>query len=159
MFFWQKSGIKSNELINSRLFDQKTFYHRFIKDLSNCQKEAIIESPFITSSRMSQLMPVFKNLLDRKVNIIIITRDPIDHDEYIRDQATNEILYCNEIGVKIVLLSGNHHRKLAMLDRKILWEGSLNILSQNSSQEIMRRIEGQQIVTEMIKFLKLYKLF
>lgn len=159
MFFWQKSDIKSNELINSRLFDQKTFYNRFIKDLSNCQEEAIIESPFITSSRMSQLMPVFKSLLDRKVNIIIITRDPIDHDEYIRDQSTNEILYCNEIGVKIVLLRGNHHRKLAILDRKILWEGSLNILSQNSSQEIMRRIEGPQTVTEMFKFLKLYKLF
>ena len=159
MFFWQKRGIKSEELSNSHLFDQKTFYNSFIKDLTHCCHEVVIESPFITSSRMSQLTPIFKELLNRKVNIVIITRDPIDHDEYIRDQATNEILYCNEIGVKIVLLRGNHHRKLAILDRKILWEGSLNILSQNSSQEIMRRIEGTQTVTEMFNFLKLYKLF
>ncbi len=159
MFFWQKKDVKLKELSNSHLFDQKTFYHRFIRDLTHCRDEVVIESPFITSSRMSQLMPVFKELLDRRVNIVIITRDPIDHDEYIRDQATNEILYCNEIGVKIVMLRGNHHRKLAILDRKVLWEGSLNILSQNSSQEIMRRIEGPQTVTEMFNFLKLYKLF
>ena len=31
---------------------------------------------------------------------------------------------------------GNHHRKLAILDRKVLWEGSLNILSQTRSREI-----------------------
>jgi len=41
--------------------------------------------------------------------------------------------------------------------RKILWEGSLNILSQNQSREIMRRIENEQITLETFNFLKLEK--
>ena len=50
---------------------------------------------------------------------------------------------------------GNHHRKLAIIDRQILWEGSLNILSQIKSREIMRRIEGDNYAQDMFNFLKL----
>jgi len=49
------------------------------------------------------------------------------------------------------------HTSLCEDDRKILWEGSLNILSQNHSREIMRRIDGQEFALEMLNFLKLKK--
>jgi len=144
----------------SRLFDEKTFYPQFQKDLVKCQSELIIESPFITSSRMNLLYPTFIKLLAQNVRIHIITRDPIDHDdEFMRNQSTNEILSCNEMGINIVLLRGNHHRKIAILDRNILWEGSLNILSYSNSREIMRRIENKETATQMFDFLKLQKLF
>jgi phosphatidylserine/phosphatidylglycerophosphate/cardiolipin synthase-like enzyme len=108
---------------------------------------------------MNLLYPTFKKLLARNVHVNIITRDPIDHDdEFMRNQSTNEILCCNEMGINVVLLSGNHHRKIAILDKNILWEGSLNILSQNNSREIMRRIENKETATQMFDFLKLQKL-
>ena len=144
---------------DSKLFDQTDFYRQFIRDLNSCKNEVIIESPFITSSRMNLLYPTFKKLLARNVHINIITRDPIDHDdEFTRNQSTNEILCCNEMGINVVLLSGNHHRKIAILDRTVLWEGSLNILSQSNSREIMRRIENKETATQMFDFLKLQKL-
>ena len=149
MFFWKK------KIFKSQLFTQREFYNRFIQDLNECQRDIVIESPYITSFRMDLFMPIFKKLLDKGVKIHIITRDPTDHDEYFRDQATNEILECNEIGINIVMLKGNHHRKLAIIDQEILWEGSLNILSYNRSQEIMRRIEGEDLAKQMINFLKL----
>jgi len=152
MFFQRKSEFKSN------LFSQQDFYRQFIQDLSNCKNEVIIESPYITSSRTETLYPIFKRILDRRIKIHIITRDPIDHDETIRHQATNEILFCKELGINIVLLRGSHHRKLAIVDRSILWEGSLNILSYSNSQEIMRRIEGKEWAVQMFEFLKLRKL-
>ena len=89
----------------------------------------------------------------------MVTRPPSEYeDEFMRDQATNEILQCQEVGIRIVLQKGHHHRKLAIIDRKILWEGSLNILSLSNSQEIMRRIEDRETTAKMIKFLKLQKL-
>ena len=97
MFFWQKKMFRSN------LFTQDDFYKSFTRDLKNCQREAIIESPYLTASRMKLLYPVFNDLLSRNVRIHIVTRDPIDHeDEYMRDQATNEILYCVDKVVPIV---------------------------------------------------------
>jgi len=51
----------------------------------------------------------------------------------------NAIGDMQKLGV-IVLYTVGHHRKLAVLDRKIVYEGSLNILSFNDSCEIMRKI-------------------
>lgn len=45
--------------------------------------------------------------------------------------------------------------EMAILDRQVLWEGSLNILSQSNSREIMRRIQGEDHAQEMFEFLKL----
>lgn len=105
---------------------------------------------------MVTFLPVFQSLLHKGVKIHIVTRDPSDHEnEYFRYQATNEILKCSEMGINIILLKGYHHRKLAIIDRKLLWEGSLNILSQTNSKEIMRRIESRDESIEMFNFLRL----
>jgi len=152
---WLKWFRPAPEMLTSLLYDESTFYQAFMRDLKKCKKEVIIESPFITSSRMETFYPIFKGILDRGIKIHIITRDPSDHDEIIRYQATNEILFATEMGVNVLLLKGNHHRKLAIIDRKISWEGSLNILSQSNSKEIMRRIESKSMVEELIKFVRI----
>lgn len=140
----------------SSLFNEKTFYMQFLKDLETAQNEVIIECPYLTASRMDMFYPVFQRLLSKKIKIRIVTRDPSDHDdEYMRDQAVNEILKSKEMGVSITLLKGNLHRKLAIIDKKILWEGSMNILSQNNSKEIMRRHESPEEVVKMLNFLNL----
>ncbi len=73
-----------------------------------------------------------------------------------RYEALQAMPILQDIGV-LVLHTGGHHRKLAILDRQILFEGSLNILSQNDSCEIMRRIESQVLAQQMIVFTKLHK--
>lgn len=143
------------DLVTSRLFDENTFYKAFIKDLKRCKEEVIIESPYITCKRMSVLESVFKKLVKRGVKVYVITRNPKEHDENLERQAELEISIFEEIGVQVLLYAGNHHRKLAILDRKILWEGSLNILSQTYSREIMRRIVSKVLAQQMFKFLNL----
>lgn len=69
-------------------------------------------------------------------------------------QSEQEIQRFEQLGVQVFLCLGNHHRKLAIIDRNILWEGSLNILSQIKSREIMRRLYEPKIAEETIKFLK-----
>ena len=140
---------------NSSLHDEHTFYSSFIRDLENCQREVIIESPYITTKRMKILWPTFHRLLKRGVKIYILTRDPRKHEEGMEYQSEDEINYCEQIGIQVLLCVGNHHRKLAILDRNVLWEDSLNILSQTHSREIMRRIEEEQLATKTFEFLKL----
>ena len=44
----------------SSLYNQTDFYKAFIKDLKNARARVIIESPFITTRRIDQLLPVLK---------------------------------------------------------------------------------------------------
>ena len=144
-------------MMNSTLFDEKTFYSAFLRDLESCRNEVIIESPYITSKRAELLIPIFESLLLRGVKIYVMTRDPKEHEESMEYQSEDAISLFERMGVQVLLCIGNHHRKLAILDRKILYEGSLNILSQTYSREIMRRIQSEKLAMQMFNFLKLAK--
>lgn len=145
------------DLLTSALYDEATFYPKFVQDLRRCGKEVVIECPFITGRRLGTLVPIFEKLRMRSVRIIINTRHPEEHeDDFMHREAQQAVAVLQDIGVQI-LHTGGHHRKLAILDRRILFEGSLNILSQSDSCEIMRRIESQTLAQQMIVFTKLHK--
>ncbi len=155
----QRRKAASPDLLASSLYDESTFYPTFLKDLNKCHSELIIECPFITHRRLNQLLPTLQKLKARKVRIVVNTRDPQEHDEgYHRDEARRALASLQRLGVH-VLYTGGHHRKLVILDRKVLYEGSLNVLSQNSSSEVMRRIESAQLSWQMIRFVGLDEYF
>lgn len=141
----------SPDLLESKLCDDKTFYPVFIKDLNNCGSELIIESPFITRRRLQYLLPTLQKLKERKVRITINTKDPHELDEERRDEAYRTVASLQHKGIQVIYTHG-HHRKLAIIDRSILYEGSLNILSQNRSCEVMRRTESVRLAWEMVRF-------
>lgn len=153
-----KIGTKPEpDLTSSILYDEKTFYNRFSQDLHEAKEEVIIESPYITTPRMRLLRPIFQKLVNQGVKVFVITRDPKEHEQGMEIQSEAEISHFEAIGVQVLLCVGNHHRKLAILDKEVLWEGSLNILSQTHSREIMRRIESKKLAEEMFEFLKFDK--
>lgn len=145
-----------NSLLSSRLYSNDTFYSSFTKDLRNAKHSVVIESPFITAKRMNVLFPIISKLRQDGVLVVVNTRNPDEHDAEFSSQASQAVALMQNIGV-VVLYTVKHHRKLAIIDNKILWEGSLNILSQNDSCEIMRRIVSQELSWQMAKFISVEK--
>jgi HKD family nuclease len=153
MFSLLKRTVPVTDLLTSKLYNEETFYPNFLKDLGDCHSEVIIECPFITSRRLNMLLPTLEKLKARKVRIAINTRDPRTHDEgYWQEDAHEAISKLQHMGIQ-VLYTGNHHRKLVILDRRILYEGSLNVFSQNNSSEVMRRIESVSLAWQMVRFV------
>lgn len=146
-----------NEAETSTLYDENDFYKSFYQDLLQAEKEVIIDSPYITKDRVSKLLTILDFLIKKNVKIFILTRVPKEHDDTMREQAEEQIKILEEIGVKVLVFVGFIHRKLAIIDRKVLWEGSLNILSHRDSHEIMRRFNGEETATQVVTFLKLDK--
>jgi phosphatidylserine/phosphatidylglycerophosphate/cardiolipin synthase-like enzyme len=137
---------------NSALFDNNTFYKAFERDLRRARQSVIIESPFITRRRMEHLLPLLTRLRHKGVRIVVNTRNPEEHNEEYAIQAEDAVAAMQDIGIK-VLYTVKHHRKLAIVDEEILWEGSLNILSQGDSCEVMRRTCSTELVRGMISFI------
>lgn len=157
MFRWFRNRNDSaNELSLSKLYDADTFYQAFAKDLHKCTKELVIESPFLTKARVDVLTPLFQRLITNGVEVIINTRPSCEQDVIMAAQSEIAVNSLIGMGVK-VLITGGHHRKLAIIDRQILWEGSLNILSQRNSCEIMRKIDSSRLAEQMIDYIKLRK--
>ena len=82
-------------------------------------------------------MPSLKNLNSRGIHVTVNARDPLDgEDTYYKNEFSEAVSELQELGV-LVLYTIRHHRKLAIIDKQTLWEGSLNILSHNDSCEMM----------------------
>ena len=137
----------------SELYNEQTFYQAFIRDVRKARTCVIIESPFITSRRFEALQATIDAALRRGARVVINTRDPDSHEPVMRAQASQCVSILQEQGAE-VLYTCNLHRKIAIVD-DVLWEGSLNILSQNDSCEIMRRTKSKSAVKQMIRFTKL----
>lgn len=141
---------------SSRLFDNETFDRAFLKDIYSCRSTLLIESPFIRLNRVLDLMPIFERLRRKGVKVVINTRPPEEHDDAYEQQATEAISLLQSMDVE-VLFTVKHHRKLAIIDREIFWEGSLNILSYYDSCEIMRRTVSAAEAESLIRFIGLNK--
>lgn len=150
-----KRKVSPSDLLSSQLFDETAFYQTFIRDLKRAKREVIIESPYMTTARVRSILPTLQKLIKKGVKVKVNTRFPEHHDRVLRVQAWIVTKELRNIGVKVRFFSDYHHRKIAVIDGYILWEGSLNILSQNRSREIMRRIESEQLTRQMVAFLKL----
>ncbi|MGB2786993.1 MAG: phospholipase D-like domain-containing protein [Candidatus Saccharimonadaceae bacterium] len=138
------------------MYDEQSFYRAFEKDLYSARESVIIESPFITLRRIEELLPAVTKLRRRGVLVTVNTRNPIEHDEEYEMQALVAIEKLQELDAK-VLCTVKYHRKLAIIDGMVAWHGSLNILSQNGSCEIMWRVALKGIADQLLEFIKLTK--
>lgn len=153
MFRFRKTN--SIDLLKSQLYNERTFYKAFVKDLKSAKSSVIIESPYFTERRALQFSKIFSKLKKRGTKVRIYTRLPSHHSKLLEIQAWKAILVLRHSGVKVKLCSDLRHRKLAVIDEEVLWEGSMNILSQNRSCEIMRRTESEELSKQLLKFVGL----
>ena len=145
---------ESRALLSSRLFDERTFDKAFFRDLERARKPVIIEIPFMTDRRARYFAGIFKDLTGRGVRVRINTRQPVDHSGEMRYQAEAAIRTLRKGGVKVRIYDDMRHRKLAIIDGRILWEGSLNILSNGGrSREIMRRLDSRGVCRQLTIFI------
>lgn len=147
-----KLKLRSTPPFESGLYDEKDFYEAFVDDLKQASKSIVIESPFICYRRSAFLLPDIVRALDRDVSVQVITRTPNEHDQFMRTQAKSIIDTFRNMGVDVQYVRKTH-RKVAIVDKQILWEGSLNILSQSNSREMMRRIVSRRECRIMKKFI------
>jgi hypothetical protein len=154
MFKIFKKQVDPAPLLSSELFNEHSFYKEFSKDIRIAYDRIIIESPYITSRRAREISPLLRRAVYRSVKVTIYTRNPYHHDGILISESLKGIGILREAGATVVACDDMRHRKLAMIDGYILWEGSLNMLSQNGSKEVMRRSVSNKLCQQMLRFIR-----
>lgn len=130
------------------IFDNQTFLSVYKNDLLNAEREILIVSPFVTKRRVSQMFPFLNAALDRKVKVVVVTRPLADFREknLTTLEETLELLVVS--GVQVIF-KANIHQKFAICDQKIVWYGSINLLSFGRAEESIMRLENASIADEL----------
>lgn len=145
--------VKVENLVNSPteiIFDKNSFYPVYINDIKTASNQVIIVSPFLTQRRINQIMPDFQSIMKKQVKLFIVTRPVEDFEP--RKQAALERIHCtlSDAGIK-VLFKSKIHQKYAVIDHKLVWYGSINLLSFGYSEESIMRLASSNIAYELLK--------
>ena len=128
-------------------FTGESFYKQFEQDLSQVKSKVFLASPFTTAQGTNRWMQTFRDLRAKDVEIIGFTK-PIGE----KDAATNSGAIHTDLEAVFKELRpvSRMHEKLAVFDQRIVWLGSLNILSHKNSTEIMVRIESPDFAKSIL---------
>lgn len=132
------------------IFDKSSFLPVFANDIAAAKHEALIVSPFITRRRTLRMLPLLEAAVKNGVRTIIVTRPPEDFKEKDGAALRETLKTLDSSGVRVIFRS-KIHQKFAVIDQKIVWYGSINLLSYGDAEESLMRLESPNIANELIK--------
>lgn len=143
-----KSDSKPFEATNA-IFDNHNFMTVLSNDVSTAKSDMVIVSPYMTKKRLNNMMNILSSGINNGAKLTIITRPESDYKE--KDKSTFEEMLnsITSAGASIIFKS-NIYQKFAVIDQRIVWYGSINLLSFGSAEESIMRLDSINIANELI---------
>lgn len=143
---------KTQDVINviKEFYTERDFFPQFKQDILKATKRVVISSPFITTNRLDYFISSFRQLTSKEIEIYIFTKPVKELPPTLKQLADEISKYLKQINCKIIykpLL----HNKVAIIDDKIFWMGSLNILSHRNTTETMVRFTTPETISFLVK--------
>ncbi len=136
------------------LHSEQSFYPALAADLKKAESSIVIFSAFATPDGLYRWFPLFSECLQRGVKIRIVTRtvDNQTGSEANKDELVGLLPLLRQSGITFEMRP-LPHEKVIVIDDEIVWHGSLNMLSQNKSNEVMTRTVSSSFAKEMLSML------
>lgn len=125
----------------------------YSNDIISASREILIVSPFVTKRRALQMMQNLKTALLQGAKVIVVTRPAEDFKDKDLTAWQKTLDFLRSSGV-VVAFKSNIHQKFAVMDEKIVWYGSINLLSFGSAEESIMRLESSNIANELIRSIR-----
>lgn len=143
-----KGDSKLFEVTNA-IFDNHNFMTVFSNDISLAKSDMVIVSPYMTKKRLAQMLNILSSGINNGAKLTIITRPEEDYKEKDRAAFSDMLNSIRLTGAKLIIKS-NIHQKFAIIDQRVVWYGSINLLSFGSSEESIMRLDSINIANELI---------
>lgn len=135
------------------IFDKGNFLPVYTNDIMNATREILIVSPFITKKRTMQMLERLEAAVQNKVTVIVVTRPVEDFREKDMAALQGALRLLGGIGVHVIF-KANIHQKFAIMDQRIVWYGSINLLSFGGAEESIMRLVSSNVANELIKSIE-----
>lgn len=136
----------------SGAFNDQTFYPAFQRDITHAKESIVVFSPFMAEQGVGRWADYFRTAIARGVRVHVHTRPPAAKRGFWDPPVRELVKELRRLNVTVAYRQ-NMHEKVAIIDERVLWHGSLNILSHNNALESMLRIVGRSSCKQMARNL------
>lgn len=150
------SEITDKQEITNSIFDSQSYFDAFEKDVISAAGSVVISSPSFSYKKVNWLCAESDDLLQRGVSIVVLTVTPEDYPEDGRDQHSIHIQRMESSGIKVIK-QNKYRERFAVIDRSLVWYGSMNLLSNEKDDDSLMRINNPAVAEELLEFAALLK--
>lgn len=132
------------------IFDKQSFLPAYCNDLMSAKREIIIVSPFISKKRVQYMLEYLRAAVKKQVKVVVVTRPQEDFNGKHPAGLEEALELLKEEQISLIFRT-NIYQKFAVIDQKLVWYGSINLLSFGSSEESIMRLQSPNVAYELIK--------
>lgn len=134
------------------IYDERSFAPVFENDLLSARNDIVIVSPYLRKKRVGYMMSQFASARVNGARVIVVTRPSDAYKLHEQAVITAMVQELSAAGMRIVVRP-NIHQKFAVIDRRVVWYGSINLLSYGGAEESIMRFENMEIADELLATL------
>lgn len=143
------------------LFTEQNFYPVITEDLFSATRSIVLFSAFMTIVGVTRWLAVLGKAMAQEAKVRIVTKT-LDkqpgasgkNGERVRKELANLVKLVRRSGIAVDLRSDTHE-KIIVIDERIVWNGSLNMLSQvkDLTREHMTRTDDGNYASEILNLM------
>ena len=148
-----KTDAKTSVETPNLIYDGKSFFQIFLKDLENAKRDILIISPFLNEIKVSEVVKLLMMKNINNLTVVVITKPINTIEEKNQDIFKQNLSLMKNAGIKIIHKDNFNHR-FSVIDNHIVWYGNISFLSFNKQDENVMRFENDNIAGELIDLIK-----
>ncbi len=142
------AGLQRARQEANAIFDLDTYEGVYLRDLHDAREEIVISSQTLNTPKVSQLIRMSEERPE--LNVTIVTWAPEVY-KYGRDEVRIELMNrLKAAGFKLLTVEDNCER-FAVIDKEIVWYGSMNLLSKADVEDNLMRVVSKDIAAELLE--------
>lgn len=128
--------------------DERSFYETFTARLAEARHSVWLWSPWV-ARRVRAILPALKEAVARGVRVTVFVRDPSDSLQQ-KERFADCLAELRSI-VPAVIEVNDMHQKIVVIDERLVMLGSLNVLSQHRTREVMVTMRGGHFARKILQ--------
>ena len=131
-------------------YDCETYSDVFRNDFIDAKDEVLISSPYVSVAGSERLLRIFAAINNKDIHISLITYSPSHYSDDIKGRIENIHNKLIMSGIKIFFVDSIPSR-YAVIDKEILWYGSMNLVSNIKEDDDEMRIVNRSVAKALIE--------
>lgn len=145
-----KADPEQNDDQTNAIFDSISYRDVYWNDLLRSKREIVISSPVISFRKIDELLKNLGDKQDQGIKITVITWNP---DAYGYGDASYWSMLQEQMrtsGIEIQTAE-DYCEHYCIIDRKIVWYGSMNFLGKEDADDNLMRICSESVASELME--------
>lgn len=142
--------VQMNDMLPGAIYDAENYHAKYWEDLYSAQTEIVISSPVISGIKVDKIIERLKEKQLDGLKIIIVTWKP---DMY----GFGDSAYWMELQERMraagfeMNLVEDYCIHYCIIDRSLVWYGSMNFLGKEDAEDNLMRVHGKSIASELLE--------